>query len=97
MSVPLQVTVIPERCAVAINGQELVLTRTEYALFAVMAGEPGRAFRRRELVERAIATQVEDRTVDTHIKAIRRKLGNCGKYIESVRGLGYRWEPPTAL
>jgi two-component system alkaline phosphatase synthesis response regulator PhoP len=57
---------------------------------------PGCAFRRAELVNQAIGTIVELRTIDTHIKSIRRKLGSFGKYIQVVRSIGYRWEPPAA-
>ncbi len=72
---------------------ESKLTRTESQILAVFVSQPGRAFHRRELVQLGIGTLVDKRTIDTHVKAIRRKLGLKGYYIQTVRGVGYRWEP----
>jgi DNA-binding response OmpR family regulator len=92
MSAPIAVTLIPERFAVSVDGRDIALTPTEYAVLAVLVTQGGRAFRRKELVELAIGTLVEERTVDTHVKAIRRKLGVVGPCLQTVRGIGYRWE-----
>ena len=87
---------VPERSAVQAGGREVALTPTQYRLVAVLVGEPNRVFTRAELVEQAIGTVVEERTVDVHIKEIRRKLGSSGGRIEAVRGRGYRYRGETA-
>jgi len=76
---------------VRVGGREVVLTPTQFRLLAVLAGEPGRALSRAELVERGIGDLVSERTVDVHVKELRRKLGADRWRIETVRGLGYRW------
>ena len=86
---------VPERFAVRAGGREVVLTQTQYRLVTVLVGEPNRVFSRAELVEQAIGTVVEERTVDVHIKEIRRKLGSSGGRIEAVRGRGYRYRDET--
>jgi len=72
-------------------GRELRLTVTEFRLLAFLLAHPGRAFARRQLVEAAIrgGAVVLDRTIDVHVKALRRKLGQPD-LIETVRGIGYR-------
>src|SRR5262245_675711 len=80
---------IPERFAVKIGDREIAVTRTQFQMFAVLVGEPGRVFHRPELVQQGIVAS--DRTVDAHIKELRRKLGEYGTRIETVRGIGYRF------
>jgi two-component system OmpR family response regulator len=78
-------------------GKDLALTVTELAILRVMLGSPGRAFRRDELLERAMGDEgdVTDRAVDTHVRRIRRKFADAGASdpIETVHGLGYRLGP----
>lgn len=81
---------IPERNAVLVGGSEVTVTPTQFQILAILAAAPGRAFRRKELVERCIGTIVAERTIDVHIKELRRKLGECGNRIETVRRVGYR-------
>src|SRR5262249_28723683 len=81
----------PERHEVRAGGCGFVVTRTQFQILALLVAEPGRAFHRLELVERGIGTLVTERTVDVHIKEIRRKLGQYGTRIETVRGIGYRF------
>ena len=87
------ITLLAERNAVRIGEREVVLTRTQYRLLAALAKEPGRTFSRAELVEGGIGDLVSERTVDVHVKEIRRKLGEDGWRIETVRGKGYRYRP----
>ena len=87
---------VSERSAVQTGDREGVLTPTQFRLVAVLVQEPNRVFTRAELVEQAIGTVVEERTVDVHIKEIRRKLGSSGGRIEAVRGRGYRYRRETA-
>jgi two-component system phosphate regulon response regulator PhoB len=74
-------------------GAELELTPTEFRLLETMMRQPGRAFTRHDLMEAAIGDGaiVLERTIDVHIKSLRRKLGSCGELIETVRGVGYRF------
>ena len=85
-------TLIPARSAVLAGGQELTLTPTQFRLLSVLLGEPGRAFTRAELVERGIGDLVTERTVDVHVKDLRRRLGEWGRRVVAVRGVGYRYE-----
>lgn len=79
---------------VTINGKRVTLTLKEYELLKTFMLNPGIVFSRDKLlslvwgVERA----VESRTVDMHIKTLRQKLGQEGKHIETVIGVGYRME-----
>ncbi|MCJ7660424.1 MAG: response regulator transcription factor [Anaerolineales bacterium] len=78
------------------NGEEINLTPTEFNLLAVMAEQPGRAFSRLQLLEASQGVTYEgyERTIDAHIKNLRRKLENYPKeprYIETVFGVGYRF------
>lgn len=76
-----------------VDGKELDLTRTEFRLLDCLLKQPGRAFTRSHLMDAAIGegAVVLERTIDVHIKTLRRKLGKAGDYIETVRGVGYRF------
>jgi two-component system phosphate regulon response regulator PhoB len=80
------------------RGRELQLTPTEYRLLEAMLRQPGRAFTRPELIDVALgeSTVVLDRTIDVHIKSLRKKLGEAADLIETVRGIGYRFRGPGA-
>jgi two-component system, OmpR family, phosphate regulon response regulator PhoB len=80
-----------------IEGQELELTRSEFRLLAALIQEPGRAYERSELIGSALGedTLVLERTIDVHIRAIRKKLGHLADAIETVRGVGYRFKEPN--
>ena len=72
--------------------QELDLTPTEFRLLECLLRQPGRAFTRTQLMDAAIGEGaiVLERTIDVHIKTLRRKLGSSD-LIETVRGVGYRF------
>ena len=77
-------------------GQFVDLTPTEFTLLATLAGQPGRAFTRLQLLEASQGTAYEgyERTVDAHIKNLRAKIEPDSKnpvYIETVFGIGYRF------
>jgi two-component system phosphate regulon response regulator PhoB len=80
----------------AYRGKEMQLTPSEFRLLEVMAQQPGRAFTRFELMELALGenTVVQDRTIDVHIKSLRKKPGKGAELIETVRNLGYRFREP---
>jgi two-component system phosphate regulon response regulator PhoB len=74
------------------DNSELELTPTEFRLLECMLRQPGRAFTRHQLMDAAIGEGaiVLERTIDVHIKTLRRKLG-AADLIETVRGVGYRF------
>lgn len=78
-----------------LNGSVLPLTAAEFRLLAVLAARPGQVMTRAQLVEAAFGFDYdgEERTVDVHIKNLRRKLGHPGGnlFIETVYGVGYRF------
>ena len=75
-----------------VEGRELDLTPTEFRLLECLLRQPGRAFTRHQLMDAAIGESavVLERTIDVHIKTLRRKLGTAD-LIETVRGVGYRF------
>ena len=74
-----------------VRGKEIELTPTEFRLLECLLRQPGRAFTRHQLMDGAISDGaiVLERTIDVHIKALRRKLGDAD-LIQTVRGIGYR-------
>jgi protein-tyrosine-phosphatase len=82
-----------ERHAVRAGGREVRVTPTQFRLLAVLLTEPGRPFGRAELIELTFPGRVAERTVDVHIKDLRRRLGPFGARIETVRGGGYCYQP----
>jgi two-component system alkaline phosphatase synthesis response regulator PhoP len=94
-------TIDPVRCEAALDGAPLTLTATELRLLLVLARSPGRVFRRDELASLALGDDFEglDRTIDAHIKNIRRKMtaaalgtehANGNVAIATVFGIGYK-------
>lgn len=77
-----------------VNGNEICLTLKEYDLLKLFMENIGRAFTRDQLLSSVWGTEYvgETRTVDVHIGTLRTKLGFCGDYIKTVRGVGYRME-----
>ncbi len=78
-------------------GIRVELTLKEFELLKLFMEHPGRVFTRDQLLERIWSTDYmgETRTVDVHIGTLRTKLGICGEYIRTVRGVGYRMEERT--
>jgi two-component system phosphate regulon response regulator PhoB len=83
----------PGRHEVAIDGQVLDLTYTQFSILLLLARRPGWVFSRAHIVEAVHGDDylATDRSVDVHIVALRRKLGAVGDHIETVRGVGYRF------
>lgn len=81
-----------ETYSVLADGGQIQLTLKEYKLLHTFMEKPGRVFTREQLLEMVwgISYMGETRTVDVHIGTLRTKLGGCGGYIETVRGIGYR-------
>ena len=83
----------PGRRSVLAKGDPLDLTFTEFQLLLLLAKRPGWVFTRSHIVDliRGSDYPVTDRSVDVQIVGLRKKLGTYGNYIETVRGVGYRF------
>lgn len=95
-----ELSVDAERRAVAVQGREVDLTRTEFDILAAMAAHPGRVYSRLQLLEIATGDAFEgyERTIDAHVKNIRKKLGEdprAPRYVHTVFGVGYKVEDRT--
>jgi two-component system, OmpR family, phosphate regulon response regulator PhoB len=75
----------------------LDLTPSEFGLLAALVRQPGRAFSRAELIDVALGDDaiVLERTIDVHVRALRKKLGRYADLVETVRGIGYRLRDPA--
>ncbi len=76
-----------------LHGRDLGLTTTEFQLLHYLASHPGWVFSREQLLDqtRGRDTMVIDRNIDVHIRAIRKKTGDDQHFIETIRGVGYRF------
>ena len=88
-----------ERRRVTVSGEPRELTRTEFDILATMAAHPGRVYSRLQLLEAATGDAYDgyERTIDAHVKNIRRKLGEdprAPRYVHTVFGVGYKVEDP---
>jgi two-component system phosphate regulon response regulator PhoB len=92
------VTIDRNRHLVTVEGRAVNMTRSEFRLLDTLMRQPGRAFQRGELISAALGDDaiVLERTIDVHIRAIRRKLGNAADLVETVRGVGYRFRDPRS-
>lgn len=81
-----------DRHEVYINGAPIDLTHTEFQVLFFLANRPGRVYSRYQIIDgvRGDDYPVTDRSVDVQIAGLRKKLGSCGSYVETVRGVGYR-------
>lgn len=80
--------------SVTADGIRVQLTLKEFELLRTFMTSPGRAFTREQLLSSVWSEDFlgETRTVDVHVGTLRQKLGACGKYIRTVRGVGYKLE-----
>ncbi len=83
-----------DRREVSCAEMPVVLTATEFRLLHFLAAHPGHVFTRSELIDNVLGRNIAvlDRTIDVHIMALRRKLGDRGDCVETVRGFGYRFQ-----
>jgi two-component system phosphate regulon response regulator PhoB len=86
------IRVDPARHEVTVKGDPVLLTPLEFRLLSILLERPGRIQTREALLSDVwgIQAEIETRTVDTHIKRLRHKLGPGGDLIETIRGVGYR-------
>lgn len=83
----------PGRHRTYVNGKEVELTSSEFKMLHFLAGHPGWVFTRYQIVDAVHGSDypVTDRSVDVQIVGLRKKLGKAGDFIETVRGVGYRF------
>jgi two-component system alkaline phosphatase synthesis response regulator PhoP len=86
------IMVDPEKHLVTRGGEEIVLPRKEFNLLAMLHSQPGRLFTREEIYDTVWGTDivVGDRTIDVHIRNLRKKIGD--RHIQTIKGVGYKYE-----
>jgi len=98
---PLRLDVESHRSS--IDGEELLLTPTEFRLLQALMERRGRTQSRKQLLEKAwsveagVSERIHTRTVDMHVRRLRAKLGEVGDWIQTVRGFGYRLKVPDGV
>lgn len=77
----------------SLDGKPISLTRSEFRLLDTLIRQSGRVFLRSELIDAALGddAMVMERTIDVHIRSLRRKMGKRADLVETVRGVGYRF------
>ena len=82
----------PLHFSVKVDGEPVSLTHTDFMILKLLADEPGRVFTRRQIIDAVHDRHVDiaERSVDVQIVGLRRKVGAAARYIETVRGVGYR-------
>ncbi len=88
-----ELVIHPGRHEVLLRGQPIELTFTEFRLLQFLARKPGWAFSRGQIVDAVKGEDypVTERSVDVQVAGLRKKMGDLGSYIETVRGVGYRF------
>ena len=88
------IVIHPGRREVLVDGEPVKLTFTEFGILNYLARRPGWVFTRTQIVDAVRGDDyfVTDRSVDVQIVGLRKKLGSAGKYIDTVRGVGYRFK-----
>jgi len=83
----------PARHEVRLHGEAVPMTATEFRLLVHLVRHPGRVFTRPQLLDKAVGSDVivVERNIDVHISALRRKLGDYGDRIVTIRGVGYKF------
>ena len=89
-----EITLNDKEHTVSVSGEKVALTFKEFEILKMFMSNPGAVFSREKLLSTVWGVDYlgESRTVDMHIKTLRHKLGESGKYIETVIGVGYRME-----
>ena len=83
----------PERHLCSVDGEPVPLTAKEFQLLEALMRRPGRVLSRERLLDQVWGSDISVtlRTIDTHLKRLREKLGGAADLIETVRGVGYRF------
>ena len=85
--------VSPTKHIVKVDGNDIALTHKEFELLCLLIENENVVFSRDQLLNQiwGYSFDGESRTVDVHVRTLRQKLGTCGRYIETVRGIGYKF------
>lgn len=85
-----------ESYKVSIHGNEINLPRKEFELLYLLASKPDKVFKRDKIMERVWGSEVVvgDRTIDVHIRKLRKKIGD--QYFKTVKGVGYKFKQPKS-
>lgn len=88
------IVVNPARHEVLVKGEQLMLTATEFGILHFLARRPGWVFSREQIISAVKGDDypVTERSVDVQVVGLRKKLGDSGDLIETVRGVGYRFK-----
>lgn len=89
----------PAAREVWLNGQSLCLTKSEFEILQLLAASPGRVLTREQILDQIRGTDfaITDRVVDYQVSGLRKKLGVAADYIQTIRGVGYKFVvPPPA-
>lgn len=88
-----EIVIDSEKYEVSVNGQPIILTVSEFNILRFLASHPGRVYTRQQVIDeiRGYDHIITTRAVDVHVFGLRKKLGKAGKYIETVRGIGYKF------
>ena len=88
------ITIDPNRYEVMVDGETVPLTVTEFSILELLARRPGWVFNRQQIIDgvRGYDYVITPRAVDVQVFGLRKKLGEAGKHIETVRGIGYRMQ-----
>lgn len=91
------VTIDPVRHRVTVDESVVNLTRSEFRLLECLLRQPGRVFTRSELIDVALGDDalVFERTIDVHVRSLRKKLDSHADVVQTVRGVGYRFRHPS--
>lgn len=86
------IVIDPKRYEVRVEGETIPLTVTEFGILALLAKRPGWVFSRQQIIDgvRGYDYVITPRAVDVQIFGLRKKLGEAGEYIETIRGIGYK-------
>jgi DNA-binding response OmpR family regulator len=90
------VRLVPSRYEVTVDDEKVPLTTTEFKLLKTLMSARGRVLSRSQLLDAVLGSEVvvTDRTIDVHVTALRRKLAKAGRWIQTVRGVGYTFRQP---
>lgn len=91
------VSIDPVRHRVTVQDDVVNLTRSEFRLLECLLRQPGRVFTRSELIDVALGedTLVLERTIDVHVRSLRKKLDEHADVLQTVRGVGYKFRDPS--
>jgi two-component system phosphate regulon response regulator PhoB len=86
-----------DRHELAVDGQPITVTATEFRLLKALMKANGRVLSRDRLIDAAMGTNaiVTDRTIDVHVTSLRKKLGEASLWIQTIRGVGYTFREPS--